>query len=101
MSNYKYTCLVTSQRDGGNVPEFCTFFAPVGEVLAWAAIERIQEDGAGFQRMAVESRVRGVKRFFDQDQRNTIPTAVILTLRLPAGAIKPATGTGARTLRLK
>ena len=59
MPNYKYTCLVTSQRDG-EVPEFCLFFAPVGQVLAWAAIERIKEEGAGFQRMAVASRVRGI-----------------------------------------
>ena len=41
MPNFKYTCLVTTQRDEEEVPEFCMFFAPAGEVLQWAAIERI------------------------------------------------------------
>jgi DGQHR domain-containing protein len=104
MANFKtfnYTCLVTRQRSGDEVPEFCMFFAPAGEILAWSAIERIQDKGAGFQRLAVPARIRGVKRFLEQDARNTIPTAVILTLRLADGALPPANDNGARVLTMK
>ncbi len=87
MPRYDYPCLTARQRDGADIPEFCSFFAPAGEVLTWAAIERIQEQQGGFQRMANPARVRGVKRFFEQDPRNTIPTAVIVTLRVPTNAL--------------
>ena len=100
IKTFNYTCLVTSQREGEEVPEFCMFFAPAGEILAWSAIERIQDKGAGFQRLAVPARIRGVKRFLKQDPRNTIPTAVILTLRLTDGALQPASDNGARVLTM-
>ena len=89
MPTYLYQCLVADQRTGPDVPRFCTFFAPAGEVLEWSVVEPIQDQGPGFQRLVNPSRIRGVKRFFDQDQRNTIPTAIILTLRVPDDAFQP------------
>jgi DGQHR domain-containing protein len=67
------------------------FFAPASEILAWSAIDRIKDQGKGFQRITHPARVRGVKRFFDQDPGNTIPTAIILTIRLQAESL-PQTG---------
>ena len=52
---------------GSDAPEFCQFFAPAGQVLTWAGVERLKDVGPGFQRMTNPARVRGVKRFFDQD----------------------------------
>lgn len=101
MPTYTYPCLTARQRQGIEAPEFCTFFAPAGEVLAWAAVERIQDQGPGFQRLANPARVRGIKRFFEQDARNTIPTAVTVTLRVPVGALEAvADRHGLRTLTL-
>jgi len=87
MPTYNYSCLSARQRNGEDVTPFCMFFAPASEILAWSAVDRIRDHGTGFQRMASPSRVRGVKRFFTQDPNNTIPTAITLTIRLPAGSL--------------
>lgn len=89
MPTYSYQCLVTYQRTGPDVPRFCTFFAPAREVLGWSVVEPIRDQGPGFQRLVNPARVRGVKRFFDEDRRNTIPTAIILALRVPDDALEP------------
>ncbi len=99
--SFTYNCLAARQREGAEVPEFCLFFAPAGDVLAWAAVDRIQEAGPGFQRLSNPSRVRGVKRFFEQDARNTIPTAVVVTLRVPPEALTTAGAGAAATLTLQ
>ena len=100
MPTFTYTCLVQRQRPGQDAPEFCQFFAPAGDVLAWSAVDRLKDAGLGFQRIENPARVRGVKRFFEQDSRNTIPTAIILTLKLPADALSPADVGATRTLTL-
>src|SRR5437879_1145140 len=89
MPSFTYHTLVCQQRTGPDVPRFCTFFAPAGQILAWSVVEPIQDQGPGFQRLVNPSRVRGVKRFFDQDGRNTIPTAIVLALRVPQNAFQP------------
>lgn len=87
MSIYTYPCLTARQRIGEEVAPFFTFFAPASEILAWSSVDRIRDQGTGFQRIANPSRVRGVVRFFSQDRRNTIPTAIILTLKLPKDSL--------------
>lgn len=83
MANFKYACLIMQQR-GPDTPSFCMFQAEVGEVLKWGAIRRLTEEPRTPQRPANESKVRAIKRFFDGDTRNTIPTSVIVTLNVQA-----------------
>ncbi|VTS08012.1 DGQHR domain-containing protein [Tuwongella immobilis] len=87
MLNYSYPCVTARQRNGEQVTPFCIFFAPASEILEWSAVDRITDQGKGFQRIANPSRVRGVKRFFSQDPNNTIPTAITLTIKLPEGSL--------------
>jgi DGQHR domain-containing protein len=62
-------------------PKFCMFEAPVGEVLEWAHIPRLTpEDDAGIQRARNDYKVRAINKFLSKDKRNTIPTAVVVSL---------------------
>jgi DGQHR domain-containing protein len=101
---FRYPCLVSRQRPGDNVPVFCIFHAEVGQVLQWSAIRRLQDVPGAPQRKESPAKVNAVRRFLTQDARNTIPTAVIITLNMPVTSIKrvdtgadgwdPATGIG-------
>ncbi len=77
-----YNCIVFRQRPDTSTPEFCIFHAPVGEVLAWSDIKRLDADPGGAQRSLNETRIRSVSRFLE-DGRNTIPTSVIVALDIP------------------
>jgi DGQHR domain-containing protein len=70
------------------VPVFCIFHAEVGQVLQWAAIRRLQDVPGAPQRKESPAKVNAVKRFLTLDARNTIPTAVIITLGLPVASVK-------------
>ncbi|MEI8574771.1 DGQHR domain-containing protein [Methylomonas sp. LW13] len=82
MSNsFHYPVFVYSQRNTSNSPRFCLFRAKVSEILQWAAIQRLSKnDPAAIQRDPKRTRILGIKRFLEREPRNTIPTAVILTL---------------------
>lgn len=88
MPKFSYPCFRLDQREGSSAPTFCLFYAPVGEILSWAAIERIESRKGAVQRAMNQAKVRGVKRFFAQDPRNTIPTAVVVTLRVGEDALR-------------
>lgn len=77
---FNYNCLVFKQKSTPNVPDFCIFHAPVGEILQWADIKRLDEEDRGPQRRTSTSKVRAISRFMSQDTLNTIPTSIILTL---------------------
>src|SRR5579884_4031986 len=85
MPTFEYECLASRQRNAPGVPTFLLLHAPVGQVLQWAAIRRLEEE-RGPQREKSSAKVKAIRRFLDIDQRNTIPTSVVLTLDLPAGA---------------
>jgi DGQHR domain-containing protein len=85
---FRYPCIVSQQRQGENVPLFCIFRAAVGQVVQWAAIRRLQDVPGAPQRKESPAKVNAVKRFLALDARNTIPTAVIITLNLPVESIK-------------
>ena len=85
---FRYPCIVSQQRQGDNVPLFCIFRAAVGQVVQWAAIRRLQDVPGAPQRKESPAKVNAVKRFLALDARNTIPTAVIITLNLPVESIK-------------
>jgi hypothetical protein len=73
--------IYTRQRrsDAGSVL-LATLTAPVGEVIQWAAVERLTVTGEGHQRLRNEAKIRAIGRFLNLDPRNTIPTAVTVAL---------------------
>lgn len=79
---YTYPAIYTRQRQG-DWPLFATFAAPAGEIAQWATISRLKHDGSGHQRLRSESRVRAITRYMEQDDRNTIPSALVVALNLP------------------
>ena len=94
MPRYEYSCFRAKQRgEEAGSPEFCLFFAPAGQVLKWAAIQRIADQVGAIQRATNKAKVRGISRYFEKDGRNTIPTAVVVTLDVQDGnfrAVKAA-----------
>jgi len=88
MKHYKYTCIKNQQRAGDGANVFLLFHAKAGELYEWAAIERYTADKKdGPQRLPQKAKIAEVKRFFEQDSRNTIPTALLISLSVPAGAM--------------
>ena len=79
---FNYTCLVYKQKETPSVPLFCIFHAPVGEILQWADIKRLDEEDRGPQRRTSTSKVRAISRFMSGDEANTIPTSIVLTLNI-------------------
>ena len=79
---YKYSAIFSRQR-AGTGPLLASFVAPAGDVAAWAEVNRLKHEGTGHQRLWSESRVRAIARFLQQDERNTIPTALVVALQIP------------------
>lgn len=100
MTTFHYECLVTRQRGAQEAPTFCLFHAPVGEILQWADIKRLEEEAGAPQRRTSPAKVRAIKRFLDTDQRNTIPTSVILTIDTPLDHIHPVNVDGSHSFAI-
>jgi len=80
-STFRYVAFVYNQRDTENSPRFCMFHAKVSDILKWSAIQRLsKDDPVAVQRDPKRTRILGIKRYFEREPRNTIPTAVVLTL---------------------
>ncbi len=84
-----YECLVHSQRPESEAPKFCLFSAEVGEILKWAEIKRLADEPGAPQRSIRKAKVLAVQNYFRTDAQNTIPTGIIVSLKLPRGALKP------------
>lgn len=86
MATYSYPAIVYSQRETASIA-FCIISAPVGEVLQWARVDRLEENNLkGVQRRKNDSRTRSIKQFLAVDPSNTIPTA--LTIAVDFKAVK-------------
>jgi len=97
MPRYEYSCFRAKQRgEEAGSPEFCLFFAPAGQVLKWAAIQRIADQVGAIQRATNKAKVRGISRYFEKDGRNTIPTAVVVTLDVQDGNFRRVQCEGAQ-----
>jgi DGQHR domain-containing protein len=91
----KYPCLTFSQRPESEAPKFCIFHAPVGDVISWSVIPRLSPGNSdGIQRAKNDYKVRGIRSFLKSDARNTIPTAIVITLGHEAYAISASDGGG-------
>jgi hypothetical protein len=78
---FKYDALAYSQRTGSGSPSFLLFHAPAAEILDWAAVDRLEPDSTmGAQRPLKKLKVTKVVRFFESDKRNTVPTAIVVSL---------------------
>lgn len=88
MPTFTYECLITKQQGADDAPTFCLFHAPVGEILEWADIKRLEEEAGAPQRRTSPAKVKAIKRFLDSDHRNTIPTSVILTIDIPVNRLR-------------
>jgi DGQHR domain-containing protein len=89
MKTYKYSCIINKQRDGRGAPQFLLFRAKASEIYEWAAIERYSQDSKkGPQRLEKPAKVAEVKRFLEQESRNTIPTALLVSLNVAPENIK-------------
>ena len=87
---FSYPCIVYRQRtDNDQIPSFCMFAAKVGEILQWADIKRLVDEPGAAQCAVNKAKVLAVRRFLELDDRNTIPTAIIVNLNLPKGVLEP------------
>lgn len=90
-----YPCIVFSQRESSQAPKFCVFEAPVKDVIEWSTIPRLSPDNQdGIQRAKNDTKVRGITKFLIADERNTIPTAIVITLSSNAHSINAIKGCG-------
>lgn len=78
---FTYESLTYSQRGRANSPSFVLFHAAASEILDWADVDRLEpENRKGAQRPLRDLKVSKVARFFDRDDRNTIPTSIVIAL---------------------
>src|SRR5258707_1081699 len=79
---YSYPALSYKQRsDSEDAPRFVLFHAPAGEILGWADIERTAPNTPhGAQRPLRPLKVNKIANFFKAENKNTIPTAIIVAL---------------------
>jgi DGQHR domain-containing protein len=68
------------QRDA-NGQEFFSFVATAKDVLSWSSVSRVAELKGGIQRRLHEGRVKAIRRYFDSNQANTIPTSAIIAFK--------------------
>lgn len=95
---YRYPAIFNRQRESSDAPLFACFVAPAGEIAEWAEVERITHDGMGHQRLRNASRIGAIARFLEFNDRNTIPTALIVALRLDQ--FDDATDSGLSTITI-
>ena len=89
MKTFRYSCIQNEQRTTDGAPQFLLFRATAEEINEWAQIERhTKETKKGPQRLPKPAKVAEVKRFLEKDQRNTIPTALLISLTVPVANIK-------------
>jgi len=81
------------RQRGSTGPEVVMFHAPVALISKFAVVDELTPTGKGPQREQKEARVQAIKRFLTADDRNIIPTAVILAF-LPGSASFDGAGGG-------
>ena len=87
-TSFTYPCMIFRQRESTDSPRFCLFVATVGEILKWSDIKRLSEEAGAPQRAVNKAKLLSVRRFLELDPRNSIPSGVIVNLKLPAKAFK-------------
>lgn len=87
MAQYKYSAILYKQRETAE-QLFCVCSARVGEVQSWSRVDRLTPTNkTGVQRARKDARVDAIHDFLTADQRNTVPTSIIVALPLAAVTI--------------
>ncbi|TWD86059.1 DGQHR domain-containing protein [Variovorax beijingensis] len=84
MPQYNYPAIIYKQR-GTAEALFCICTVVVGELRLWARVDRLTpENQQGVQRARKDARVDAIEDFLKVDERNTIPTSIIVALPVAA-----------------
>ncbi|MEX3990830.1 DGQHR domain-containing protein [Paraburkholderia sp. EG286A] len=86
MSNKNETTVVEKKvypafsfrQRGASAPQLVLFHAPVKDIREWANVAELGPNTRGPQREKKEARVQAIAKFLKADEKNTIPTALIL-----------------------
>lgn len=80
MPQYNYPAIIYRQRSTAEAL-FCVCTVRVGELRLWARVDRLTPDNQqGVQRARKDARVEAIEEFLKVDNRNTIPTSIIVAL---------------------
>src|SRR5690349_18264890 len=88
MPQFTIPCMLVNQRNNATAPKFAIFAAPAGEIEQWAAIRRRNETERGTQRALNRAKLNALSRFLQKDERNTVPPAITITLRVTDAQIQ-------------
>jgi DGQHR domain-containing protein len=91
-TNYRYGSFRFSQTIKKKSSALVVFYAPVGEVLSWAEVGVLTSTTSGHQRERRDAKVKAIGRFLLANERNMIPTAVIVAFTRGAVAFRPLGG---------
>lgn len=84
MPQYNYPAIIYKQRATAEAL-FCICTVLVGELRLWARVDRLTpENQQGVQRARKDARVDAIEDFLKVDERNTIPTSIIVALPVAA-----------------
>jgi DGQHR domain-containing protein len=84
MPQYHYPAIIYKQR-GTAEALFCLCTVLVGELRLWARVDRLTpENRQGVQRARKDARVDAIEDFLKVDERNTIPTSIVVALPVTA-----------------
>lgn len=90
MNSYSYPAIIYKQRDSAE-QLFCVCTARVGDVQTWARVDRLTpQNMTGVQRTRKDARVDAIESFLKVDDRNTIPTSIVIALPKSSVAIEGA-----------
>ena len=96
-----YPCFVFKQRASDDSPDFCIFEAPVGELMSLTTIPRLSPERVnGIQREKNDFRVKGIKKFLNDETKNTIPTAIVIAFATGSFTISTDAASGHQVIQL-
>lgn len=73
----QYFCCRMKQR-GDQAVSIAVFVALAKDIAKWSGVRRVGEHEEGNQRIRKPTRVNSIKRFLVRDNKNTIPTSVVV-----------------------
>lgn len=82
-------------------PQLVVFHAPVGVIKTFATVDELTPSNRGPQREQREARVQAIMKFLKADDRNTIPTALILAFGDGNASFKQSAGKDSGVLTIK
>ncbi len=88
-----------NQRDGKS-PDLVMFHAPVGKIKQFADVAELASSSRGPQREQKEARVQAIAKFLAANDKNTIPTALVLAFADGNASFKDSPSGGAGTLTI-